>query len=384
MMTVSNLEYYKNLVKEDPYHEEALASLAQCYLNEGEESSALEIFREYSGPNINGRFANFIYSLQLQNRYTEAFDLFDELIHSNGEYTRCPRYFDYLKKLKKFDQTDVNKRLLVCGVDAIGDQIFYSSFFHDLLQITDRITAIVMPRLVEPLSRTFPSINFVDDDWMIRTQDFDCVALMALLPRFSLDSNNQLKSERNPILSPTRKVNLSDDKLTIGFAWGSTRPAGEDETYIKDHKTIDLKEMLPLFRLPNTEFINLQHGDVASDLDEFAQEHNLSNLVTLENLDTTEDIEGIINTVTACDILITPSNTLAHIAGALHKKTYTILPYGHALARLWFWHRSKDGKNIWYPTINTYEQTEEGDWSHPIEQLVNDLKTEYEMLYNIR
>jgi len=374
MMTVSDLEHYKNLVKEDPYHEEALANLAQCYLEEGDENSALEIFREYSGPNINGRFANFIYSLQLQNRYTEAFDLHDGLIHSNGGYTRCPRYFDYLKKLKKFDHTDVNTRLLVCGVDAIGDQIFYSSFFHNLLQITDKITAIVVPRLVEPLSRTFPSINFVDDDWMIRIEDFDCVALMALLPRFALDSNNQLKSERKPILSPTHKVGLRGDKLTIGFAWGSTRPPGEDETYIKDHKTIDLKEMLPLFRLPNTEFINLQHGNVAEDLNDFAREHDLSNLTTLEDLDTTEDIEGIINTVAACDILITPSNTLAHIAGALHKKTYTILPHGYSPARLWFWHRSNDGKNIWYPTINTYEQIKEGDWSHPIEQLVNDLK----------
>jgi len=374
-MTVSDLEYYRNLVKEDPYHEESLANLAQCYLEEGDESSALEIFREYSGPNINGRFANFIYSLQLQNRYTEALDLHDELIHSNGGYNRCPRYFDYLKKLKKFDQTDADKRLLVCGVDAIGDQIFYSSFFHDLLQITNNITAIVVPRLVEPLSRTFPSINFVDDDWMIRTEDFDCVALMALLSRFALDYNNQLKSKRKPILTPTHdKIRSSNDKLTIGFSWGSTRPSGEDETYIKDNKTIDLEELLPLFHLSNTEFINLQHGEIAAELNEFAREYDLSNLTTLDDLDTTEDIDGIINTVAACDILITPSNTLAHIAGALHKKTYTILPHGHSLARLLFWHRSDDGKNIWYPTINTYEQTEEGDWSHPIEQLVNDLK----------
>lgn len=373
-MTVSDLEYYKNLVKEDPYHEEGLANLAQCYIEEGNESSALEIFRDYSGPNINGRFSNFIYSLQLQNRYTEAFDLFDELIHSNGGYTRCPRYFNYLKKLKKFDQTDANKRLLVCGVDAIGDQIFYSSFFHDLLQITDNITAIVVPRLVKPLSRTFPSINFVDDDWMIRTKDFDCVALMALIPRFALNSNNQLKSERKSILSPMHKVDSSSDKLTIGFAWGSIRPPSEDNTYIKDHKTINIEEMLPLFLLPNTEFINLQHGDIQSDLDEFAQNHNLSNLITLENLDTAEDIEGIINTVAACDILITPSNTLAQIAGALHKKTYVILPHFRSPARLWFWHQSDERRNIWWPTINIYEQSKEGDWSHPIQLLTKHLR----------
>mgnify|MGYP000388390407 CR=1 FL=1 len=373
-MIVTDLDYYKRTVKEDPHNEVALANLARCYLEEGDETSALQIFHEYSGPNINDLFTDFIYSLQLQNRYEEGFNLYDQLIHSNGGYTRCPRYFDYLKNLKKFNQDDVNKRLLVCGVDAIGDQIFYSSFFHDLLQITNRITAIVLPRLVEPLSRMFPLINFVDDDRTILTKNFDCVTLMALLPRFAIDSNNQLKSKRKPALSPSYKIDFSNNKLTIGFAWGSTRPSDEDETYIKDHKTIDFNNMLPLFRLPNTEFINLQHGDIASDIDEFSQENNLSNIFTLKDLDTTEDIKGIINTVAACDILITPSNTLAHIAGALHKKTYTILPHGHSPARLWFWHRSNDGKNIWYPTINTYEQVKEGDWSHPIEQLIIDLK----------
>jgi len=375
-MTVNDLDYYKNIVQDDPLNEPALASLAQCYLENGDESSALEIFREYSGQNINGRFANYVYSLRLQNRYAEAFGLHDEQIHSNGGYTRCPRYFDYLKKLKKFDRNDVNKRLLVCGVDAIGDQIFYSSFFHNLLKITDQITAIVVPRLVKPLSRTFPSIRFVDDDWMIRAQDFDCVALMALLPRFALHSNNDLRTERQPILHPLRNRPLQpSDKLTIGFAWASTRPCDkEDQTYIKDHKSIDLTEFLPLFRLPNTRFINLQHGEVSRDLESFAKDHGLDNLITLDDLDTTNDIEGIIDTVDACDILITPSNTLAYFGGALHKKTYTILPYGHSPARFWFWHRSDDGKNIWYPTINTYEQQREGDWSRPLQELIDDLK----------
>jgi len=377
-MKVSDLEYYKNLVDEDPHHEEALANLAQCYLDQRDEVSALEIFHNYAGPNINGRFSNFIYSLQLQNRYKEAFDLYDELIHTNGGYTRCPRYFDYLKKLKKFDQNDVNKRLLVCGVDAIGDQIFYSNFFHDLLQITNNITAIVVPRLVKPLSKTFPSINFVEDDCTIQVDNFDCVALMALLPRFAFDSNNQLKSKRKPTFTPSKAISnntdLNNNKLKIGFSWGSTRPLGDDLTYIRDNKTIDLKQMLPLFHIPNTEFINLQHGDLKSDLDKFSRQHNLSNLTTLDDLDTTEDIQGIINATAACDILITPSNTLAHIAGALHKKTYTILPRGGSPARLWFWHKSQKGKNIWYPATSIYEQSDEGDWSLPIQQLKNDLR----------
>jgi hypothetical protein len=371
----NDLDCYKNIVKNDPLNEPALASLAQCYLENGDESSALEIFREYSGPNINGRFANYIYSLQLQNRYAEAFDLYDELIHTNSNWNRSEPYIYFFNRLKKFNSSNKNEKLIICRSDGIGDNIFFCSFLHDILKITDNITVVTLPRLVNILSKSFPSIRFISDYYTASKEQFDCVALMALLPRFALHSNNDLQTERQPSLYPLKKRSLQpSNKLTIGFAWGSTRPSDEDQSYIKDHKSIDLSEFLPLFCLPNTRFINLQHGDASGDLESFAKEHDLDNLITLDDLDTTNDIEGIIDTVDACDILITPSNTLAHFGGALHKKTYTILPYGHSPARLWFWHRSDDGKNIWYPTINTYEQYEEGDWSRPIQELIDDLK----------
>jgi len=373
-MMDNDLNYYKNIVQDDHLNEPALASLAQYYLEDGNEFSALEIFREYSGPNINDRFQKFIYSLCLQNRYAEALDLYDEFVHTNSGWHRSEPYIYFFTRLKKFNHNDKNKKLLICRCDGIGDNLFYCSFLYEILEITDNITVVTLPKLVKILSKSFPTINFISDYHTAAKEQFDCVALMPLLPRFALDSNNQLKSERKPILGPTHKISLRDDKLMIGFAWASTRTAGEDKTYIKDNKTIDLEEMLPLFRLPNTEFINLQHGEVASDLGEFAREHDLSNLITVEDLDTTEDIEGIINTAAACDILITPSNTLAQIGGTLHKKTYTILPHEHSPARLWFWHRSDNGKNLWYPTINTYEQQKDGDWSLPIQELIDDLK----------
>ena len=70
--------------------------------------------------------------------------------------------------------------------------------------------------------------------------------------------------------------------------------------------------------------------------------------------------------IDACDFIVTISNVTAHIAGALGKKVFLMVPYEKG--RIWYWH---DGlkTSLWYPTVEIFTQNEIGDWSVPINEI---------------
>jgi len=88
----------------------------------------------------------------------------------------------------------------------------------------------------------------------------------------------------------------------------------------------------------------------------------------LEDIDSFSDIDGITSLIDACDFIITVSNTNAHIAGALGKKTLLLLPKGKG--RIWYWTSDKN-KSTWYSSIQIIEQSFPGEW----EPVINEVRT---------
>ena len=91
-----------------------------------------------------------------------------------------------------------------------------------------------------------------------------------------------------------------------------------------------------------------------------------------EGIDYYNDIIGVASIIDSCDLIITCSNVNAHIAGALGKKTFLLLPLGKG--RLWNWNAEKN-KSIWYPSVKIFQQTKYNDWTYPIENVKTDILT---------
>ena len=77
--------------------------------------------------------------------------------------------------------------------------------------------------------------------------------------------------------------------------------------------------------------------------------------------------------IEACDIVITISNVTAHIAGALGKKVFLMVPYSKG--RIWYWHEGLK-QSLWYPSIQIFTQTKSGDWSVPISEIKEEIAKE--------
>lgn len=146
-------------------------------------------------------------------------------------------------------------------------------------------------------------------------------------------------------------------RINCGISWKSNRAK------LGRHKSISLDELAPILKLNSLNFINLQYGDVKSEIMTANTQLDAS-IQMVDEVDLYEDILGLQSIIEACDIVVTASNTTAHLAGMSGKETLLFLPVGNS--RFWYWH-DVDGVSLWYPSIKVFKQEKQGDWSQPIE-----------------
>jgi ADP-heptose:LPS heptosyltransferase len=82
-------------------------------------------------------------------------------------------------------------------------------------------------------------------------------------------------------------------------------------------------------------------------------------LQKLDDIDNFHDIDALAALVSACDIVVTVSNTTAHLAAALGKPVIVMLPASPSL--FWYWHLDRSD-SPWYPSAVLLRQNHPGDW----------------------
>jgi ADP-heptose:LPS heptosyltransferase len=69
------------------------------------------------------------------------------------------------------------------------------------------------------------------------------------------------------------------------------------------------------------------------------------------------------------DLVITVDTAVAHLAGAMGKNVWTMLPF--APDWRWLLHRED---SPWYPTMRLFRQNKPGDWTDAIERVAESLR----------
>jgi ADP-heptose:LPS heptosyltransferase len=99
---------------------------------------------------------------------------------------------------------------------------------------------------------------------------------------------------------------------------------------------------------------------------------NLSdkNLNCINYIDNFFDIDGLLSIIKSCDVVVTVSNITAHLAGAIGKKTFLLLPFSRG--RIWYWHDEQ--KSLWYPEMHQYFQDSNMSWKSATQEIVQELR----------
>ena len=108
-----------------------------------------------------------------------------------------------------------------------------------------------------------------------------------------------------------------------------------------------------------------QYGDTSKERNEFDLKHGVK-VVKLDEIDNYNDIYGLASLIKCCDIVLSVSNSTAHLSGGMGKKTFLMLPRGKG--SLWYWSKQRE-QSIWYKSVRVYEQSVANDWESVIDSI---------------
>jgi hypothetical protein len=265
--------------------------------------------------------------------------------------------------LPKFKLDQNKNNLLLWGEQGLGDQILFLRFIEDIKPLVNNLYINIDKRLHSIIKRLCPEIILFNKDLHL---NLDSQLSLGDLPSLFVKNSSYFLNHKDYYLSSDlnikKKLEInvkSKNKFLCGISWASNA----DEIGI--NKSITLETLKPVLKIENVEFVDLQYTETSIERESFYNENNIK-IKKIENIDNFNDLNGLISLIDVCDFVITISNTNAHFAGSLGKKTFLLLPKGKG--RLWYWISNK-GRSVWYPEIDVIEQEQVGDWQPVIKKL---------------
>jgi len=260
------------------------------------------------------------------------------------------------------------KTLLVCAEQGLGDQIMFASCFGEAIARAGRCVIECNPKLVELFRRSFAAASVYPEAaaeeapaWSRAREHIDRQILMGSLPGFFRRGREAFPRHAGYLRAAPERVAYWRSRLDalgpgpkIGLSWrggmASTR---------RHLRSLQLDQLLPLLLEPAS-FVSLQYGDCAADLEALAGKHG----VTLPHWrDALDDYDETAALVCALDLVISVCTAIVHLAGALGKPVWVLVP---SIAE---WRYLDQGETLpWYPSARLFRQAEPGRWQDVISQ----------------
>jgi len=241
------------------------------------------------------------------------------------------------------------KRVLVRCYHGLGDTIQFIRFLKPLRDIATEVSVWVQPELVglvetaESADRVLPLHDGSPDVGY----DVD-IEIMELPYALRLDAHSL--AGQNPYLFPG-PTEFQPDRQAI--AVGVVLQAGDWDRA----RSVDMHSLHSIAPLPGVKFYNLQPDAPRTQIEALGATDISSH-----------DVLTAARRVNTLDLTISVDTMMAHLAGALGRPIWTLLRQ-HCD---WRWQHARSNSN-WYPTMRLYRQQSDGDWSHPLREIREDL-----------
>jgi tetratricopeptide (TPR) repeat protein len=159
-------------------------------------------------------------------------------------------------------------------------------------------------------------------------------------------------------IRPGPMQHSGERSLRVGLAW-----AGNPRYKADRQRSMALATLLPLLRIPGITWISLQKGPGAEQLAALPGDVFVS-----DGSSGDRDLAETAALVASLDLVITTDTCIAHLAGAMEKPLWILLPH---LAD-WRWMEQVE-TTPWYPTAWLARQSEPGDWRGVVKRVMEEL-----------
>ncbi len=290
------------------------------------------------------------------------------------EWRLRDKNYQYVRSYKQpaWDGTALqDKKILIHGEQGIADELMYATCLGEVITQSGYCILQAHPKLVTLLKRSFPGVQ-------VETRDQNQASFLRLAQDRSIDfqaAMGSLMTWLRPsaatfvrhsgylVVDPAlqqkwqERVKSLGAGLKVGISWRSLLLKRGVLTSDRIKGSTDLSQWRELFSLPNVSFIKLQYGDVAEEIVQARHDHGMQ-LHDWEDLDPTNDLEGLAALIANLDLVISIDSTAGALAGALGKPVWTLVAYGAGNA----WPLVHPDET-WFPSMTFYRQERPGDWA---------------------
>jgi tetratricopeptide (TPR) repeat protein len=143
-------------------------------------------------------------------------------------------------------------------------------------------------------------------------------------------------------------------RLAAGIVW-----AGRPQHTNDQNRSLALESLLTLCNLPGLTLYSLQKGPRAGDIAALGARAVVRDLGPL-----IQDFADTARLIMQLDLVITVDTAVAHLAGALGRPTFLLVPFTPD----WRWLAARED-SPWYPTVRLFRQHARRDWTIAIRRI---------------
>jgi tetratricopeptide (TPR) repeat protein len=314
-------------------------------------------------------------ALQINPNLAEAHGHMSYILLLFGNFKEGWKEFEWRWKTKKLQQRNFSqpfwdgsdiqdKSILLHTEQGFGDAI---QFVRYVSAVAQRGAKVIL-ECREELLTLFKSLEGVTQVIKYGEQipEFDVHCPVMSLPLiFSTEVETIPKkvpyifTEQDLIDSWSKKVTSSSSKLAIGLVW-SGNPVYSGDRY----RSLSLDMFSPLNQLEQVTFYSLQKGEAAQQA-----KNPPKGLHLIDYTDEIHDFSDTAALIENLDLVISVDTAVAHLAGALGKPVWTLLPF----VPDWRWMLDRED-SPWYPSMRLFRQKTYGDWESLIANITIELK----------
>jgi hypothetical protein len=252
------------------------------------------------------------------------------------------------------------KRVLLRALHGYGDAVQFIRYARLLRERAARLIVQTHAELM-PLMQTVDGVDEVITwpDLPTLPRRWDQQIEIMELPRAFRTTASTIPSRVPYIFIESALVERSQKRLVkttkprIGLIWASSQ--------YDPSRSLELERLAPLLRIEEFEFYSFQRGPERRQLAGLRRRINDTAPRAPEIIDTAADLSNI-------DLLITVDTFGAHLAAALNRTVWLLLP----CAADWRWMLGRRD-SPWYPTMKLFRQPAPGYWAAVVRDVVAEL-----------
>jgi tetratricopeptide (TPR) repeat protein len=254
-----------------------------------------------------------------------------------------------------------DQHLYVYWEQGLGDTLHFARYALLAVAAGARVTLSVQDPLLRLFKDFAPGVAVVGQNDAPDDFDLHC-PLMTLPLAFGTRLETIPAFENGYLEAPAEDVARWDQRLPkgrrrIGLVWSGSQIHVNDAI-----RSVRLTKLLPLF----------QPGDVWVSLQKEVRDADRPALEASGIMDVSAELGDFADTaalITSLDLVISVDTSVAHLAGALGKPTWVMLPFAPDFR--WLLDRED---SPWYPKMRLFRQSRAGDWDGVVARIGDALR----------